>query len=60
MMEDQGSHCLDCGPNVRVDEDGLCIHCGRDAMWSQDGMCNCESFDDGPCPRCLHEKKGGE
>lgn len=51
----QGSHCLECGPNVYVDEDGCCSTCGRDSMWWKDGECRCDSFDDGPCPQCLHE-----
>ncbi|MCK5611061.1 hypothetical protein KAR91_54815 [Candidatus Pacearchaeota archaeon] len=52
----QGSHCLECGPNVLVDEDGLCSSCGRDAMWWEGGGCRCEDFNDGLCPQCLHEK----
>jgi hypothetical protein len=55
-MSEQGSYCLECGPDVRVDEDGCCSTCGRDAMWWKDGECRCDSFDDGPCPQCLHDK----
>lgn len=24
--------CVQCGPNVRVDEDGCCVHCGVTAI----------------------------
>lgn len=51
---EQGSHCLECGPDVRVDEDGCCVTCGRDSMWYTDMPCRCEDFEDGPCPNCLH------
>jgi len=55
-MPEQGSHCAECGPNVKVDEDGCCSSCGRDAMWYRGGHCYCETFEDGKkCPQCLHE-----
>lgn len=29
--------CVECGPEVKVDEDGCCEECGRDAVgeWAQ-------------------------
>lgn len=54
---DQGSHCLECGINVSVDEDGCCTTCGRDALWFEGGDCRCADFDDGPCPQCLHDRE---
>lgn len=30
---EQGSLCIEHGPNVSVDEDGCCVTCGMDAMW---------------------------
>ena len=58
ILNSQGSHCLECGPDVRVDEDGCCASCGRDSMWFKGGECRCDDFDDGPCPQCLHSGKG--
>jgi hypothetical protein len=31
IKEVQGSWCPECGPDVKVDEDGCCAHCGADA-----------------------------
>ncbi len=31
------SFCCECGPNVKVDEDGLCAGCGATAMGSAMG-----------------------
>ncbi len=50
----QGSHCLECGPNVPVDEDGCCVTCGRDSMWYEGAPCRCKDFESGACPQCLH------
>lgn len=58
--DEQGSHCLTCGPNVAVDEDGCCASCGRDAMWYAGQDCRCSDFDDGPCPQCLHDGGDGQ
>ena len=29
--------CPDCGPMIRIDEDGCCATCGRDAVLGGDG-----------------------
>ena len=26
------TNCLECGPDVAVDEEGCCVSCGRDAL----------------------------
>ena len=55
-VETQGSHCAECGPNVRVDEDGCCSSCGSDALWYSGQECRCADRDDGKlCPGCLHD-----
>lgn len=49
----QTSNCEECGPMVRVDEDGCCVSCGRDAMvYGVDWViCGGES---GPAARPMH------
>lgn len=55
------SLCVDCGPDVKVDEDGCCVTCGNGAMgaWLRKWTLPASMQDDqAPLPEVRHTERG--